>query len=348
MRIALDVMGADAPPMEIIRGGVRAAEKSRDTEIILVGDRETVQQALSEISPSPGASLTVHHADEIIAMGEAPGKAVRRKPRSSLVQAVDLVARHEADAVVSPGNTGAVVAAAMLHRMGLLAGVKRPGIAVNVRHPEGGSPSTLIDCGATLDCKPTHLYQFAFMAAMYQSRVLGVDRPTVGLLSVGEEDTKGSSLIKEVSAMLAASPLNFIGNVEGGAVVQHVCNVVVCDGFVGNAILKAAEAVAVSFVNFIRSRARMSWRVRVGLWLARELIEDMREIFDRTEYGGAPLLGVDGTVLICHGRSDARTIMNAIGAAGDTVRSDVNGHIVAALAESASGEPLSRAVGNSE
>jgi len=348
MRIALDVMGADAPPQEIVRGGVQAAEANSDIEVILVGESSLVEESLKKISPSSEAQLSVRHADDVIGMDESPGKAVRGKPNSSLCQAVDMVAHDEADAIVSPGNTGAVVAAAMLLRMGLLEGVKRPGIAVTTRNINDGTPTTIIDCGATLSCKPVHLYQYAVMASIYQSHVLGTSEPSVGLLSVGEEDSKGSPLVKGVSRMLTESRLNFIGNVEGGATMRHECNVVVCDGFVGNAVLKAVEAVGETFINIAKAGARESLRVRIGLWLARSVLREMRGLYDFERYGGAPLLGVDGTVLICHGRSGSRAIRNAVCVAADAVRSRVNEHIVSALAEVNATAPHGSAVGNTE
>lgn len=333
MRIALDTMGADLPPAELVEGGVRAAESDPDLEVVLVGKADVIEKALAKLGPSSAARLSVHDADEIIGMDESPGRAVRRKPTSSLCQTLELAARREADGAVSPGNTGAVVAAALLLRMGLLEGVKRPGIAVTIASSDArNDPVTFIDAGATLDCRPVHLFQFAVMAGIYQRYVLGVENPTVGVLSVGEESAKGSPLVKATSALLADSELNFIGNAESGDIVRHTCNVIVCDGFVGNAILKTGEAVAEVVFDAFRRAANNGFLARLGLWLLRRHLRRLKRHFDFAEYGGAPLLGVDGTVLICHGRSNSRAIRNAVGAAARAVRHDVNGHIVADLA----------------
>ena len=332
MRIALDTMGADRPPEELVEGGVRAAESDPDLEVILVGQSDIIEKALGKLGPASNARISIHHADEVIGMDEPPGRAVRRKPTSSLCQALELAARKEADGAVSPGNTGAVVGAALLLRMGLLEGVKRPGIAVTLAAADRDYPVTFIDAGAMLNCKPVHLLQFAFMASIYQRCVLGVQNPTIGVLSVGEEASKGSPLVKGTSALLAESGLNFVGNVEGGDVVRHACNVIVCDGFVGNALLKTGEAVAEAVFDTFRQAARDGFLARLGLWLLRPHLRKLKRKFDFAEYGGAPLLGVDGTVLICHGRSGSRAIRNALAAAARAVRHDVNGHIVADLA----------------
>jgi len=331
MRIALDTMGADGPPKEMVLGGVQAAQNNPDAEIVLVGDAKIIDEALQEIGPPSSARISVRHASQVIRMEDSPGKAVIRKPDSSLCRAIEMTARKEADAMVSPGNTGAVVAAAYLLNMGMLQGVKRPGIAVTLRS-ESGQPSTFIDCGATVGCKAINLCQFALMASVYQERVFGIQRPTVGVLSVGEESTKGNSLVKETAAMLTSSPLNFIGNIEGGDIIHQTCNVTVCDGFVGNAVLKAGEAVAERVFDAFRKAASSSLWAKLGLWLLKPHLRALKKSFDYSEYGGAPLLGVDGAVIICHGRSGARAIMNAIGAAAQAIRHDVNGHIVSELA----------------
>lgn len=332
MRVAVDTMGADSPPREIVLGGVRAAETHADVEVVLVGDSEVLQNALDELSPPSGAKLSVHHASEIIGMEESPGRAVRRKPDSSLCQTIELAARKDADAAVSPGNTGAVVAAALLLRMGKLEGVKRPGIAVTLSAVGKAEPATLIDCGATLGCKPINLCQFALMASIYQKQVFGLENPTVGVLSVGEESSKGDPLVKETSAILAKSALNFMGNVESAEFINHACNVVVCDGFVGNAVLKTGEAIFECMLDMFADASRRGVAPKAGLWLLKPHLKTLKKRFDFAEYGGAPLLGVDGTVLIGHGRSDARAIGNAIAAAAQSVRHGVNDIIVNELA----------------
>lgn len=333
MRISVDTMGADTPPAETVLGGVRAAEKNPDVEVVLVGDADTIHKALDAVSPPSSAKVSVHHAPEVIGMDEPPGRAVRRKPQSSLVQTVELAARRETDAAVSPGNTGAVVAAALLMRMGKLEGVKRPGIAVTLSSPDKPGPSTLIDCGATLGCKPFNLFQFALMATIYQKQVFGLERPTVGVLSVGEEASKGDPLVKATSAMLAGSKLNFVGNVESREFIGHACNVVVCDGFVGNAVLKTGEVIFEAVLDTFAGAARQGVRPKLALWMLKPHLRRLKRRFDFAEYGGAPLLGVDGTVLICHGRSDSRAIMNAVAAAAQAVRHDVNGLIVKEIAD---------------
>jgi len=331
MRLALDAMGGDAAPREPVCGAVQAARAFPETEIILVGDEKELRRSLDEARADAEAlGFEIHHAPERIEMGEAPVDAIRGKPDSSLAQCVRLVAEGKADVAVSAGSTGAFVAGATLG-LRLLEGVRRPGIAITAPTVDGGHV-TIIDMGASVQCKPTHLFQYAVMASIYHQYVVGAEEPRVGLLNVGAEEGKGPALTKDVFGLLEASRLNFIGNVEGGDIHQGKCDVIVCDGFVGNVLLKALEGIGEMFLGmFLESRSR-GIRSRLGLSLLRPVLKDIAEGWDFAEYGGAPLLGVEGECIICHGRSDARAFKNAVGAALAFHQHHVNEHIIAAIA----------------
>jgi phosphate acyltransferase len=274
--------------------------------------------------------LSFVHAPQNIEMGESPVDAVRSKPNNSITRSVALVASGEADVAISAGNTGAFAATATLN-LRRLEGVRRPGIAVTMQTMVGSV--TLMDMGSNLVCKPIDLFQYGVMAAIYHQYVFGVEKPRIGLLNIGSEPGKGPALLKEAFAMLQASNnLNFIGNVEGGDVFHGNCDVVVCDGFAGNILLKVAEGVAESIVSRLSAAKKSDIWSKLGLNLLRPTLRRIAESMDFAEYGGAPLLGMQGECLICHGRSDARAFKNAVRAALSFSRHDVNGHIVAALA----------------
>ncbi len=331
MRLALDAMGGDTAPREPVCGAVQAARAFPEMEIILVGDEEEIRGALKEARVDPDSiGFEIHHAPERIEMGEAPVDAIRGKPNSSLAQCIRLVADGKANAAVSAGSTGAFVAGATLG-LKLLEGVRRPGIAITAPAMNGGHV-TIVDMGANIQCKPSHLFQYAVMASMYHRYVVGPENPRIGLLNVGAEEGKGTALTKEVFALLSASSLNFIGNVEGGDVHQGVCDVIVCDGFVGNILLKATEGISEMFMGMLLGAQNRDVRSRLGLGLLRPMLKDIAECWDFAEYGGAPLLGVEGECIICHGRSDARAFKNAIGAARTYHQHHVNEHIIAAIA----------------
>lgn len=315
MRIALDAMGTDRHPTAEVEGAVEALrELPEDVEVLLVGDREVVEAELAGHADYPRERLSVVHASEVVAPGEAPATAVRRKQDSSIVVGLTLQREGKADAFVSAGSTGAVMAAS-LFILRPLPGVDRPAIAAML---PARQPVLLLDAGANVDCKPQHLLQFAHLGAVYAMDVLGRSVPRVGLLNIGEEPEKGNELSVEAHELLAASGLNFIGNVEGRDVVRGVCDVLVTDGFAGNILLKFYESVAGFVYEAATGRnAPAPGQAPTPKWQA----------LDYTTYGGAPLLGVNGVTIICHGGSPPVAIRNAIGVAIQAVQTRMVGHI---------------------
>ncbi|MGD0765281.1 MAG: phosphate acyltransferase PlsX [Dehalococcoidia bacterium] len=316
MIIALDCMGGDRAPREPVEGAVQAA-RELGLEIALVGRRDMIEGELARQSPR-SAGLRVVEAREVIAMGESPAQAVRQKRDASVNVAMRLLKNDEAAAVVSAGNTGAVVASALLN-LGRLSGIDRP--AIPALFPSTQQGVLVLDVGATADCKPSYLVQFAHMGSTYMERMFGIARPRVGLLNIGEEERKGNELAQEVHQKLKRTHLNFIGNVEGKDITRGAVDVVVTDGFTGNVTVKATEAV-LEFV-FSRMREIMSSRVQyrlAGLALHGALRE-MRRRLDYSEYGGVPLLGVKGIVVVAHGRSDAFAFKNALRTAHEAASS---------------------------
>ena len=330
MRIVLDAMGGDFAPREPVLGGIQAAEAHPDHEIVLVGDRAVVETEMDATGGAIPPNLTVTHASQVVGMDEKPIEAIRKKPDSSVLRAVKMVARGEADAVVSMGNTGALVAAATLS-IRPLSGVKRAGIAVST--PTSSGHCTLIDVGANLNCKPVHLCQYGIMASIFHAALFQRAEPRVGILNVGEEESKGSPLIREASALLARAPINFTGNAEGRDCFNGEYEVVVCDGFVGNAVIKAAEGFGEALADILRNAIRRDVWGRLSFNLMRPVLLSLQRRIDFAEYGGGPLLGVEGGVIIGHGRSHARAIRNALMKAISFVRTDVNGTISKTLLE---------------
>ncbi len=327
MRIAVDAMGGDHAPAEIVKGAVEALGRFSDTQIVLVGVENRIRPLL-EGAEAVKDRLTIVHAAETIDMGESPVEALRRKPDNSITRCVEALRRREVDAFVSAGDTGAVVAAATLFGQ-RLRGVKRQGIAVAL--PTLRGRTLLMDVGANVHCKPIHLLQYAIMASAYCQEVLGVADPRVGLLSVGEEEGKGNELVKHSRHLFGRAGLNFAGNIEGQMLFQGVADAVVCDGFVGNVILKVAEGLAEALVKMLSGGANPD---AAGGEAKRPsgALAALKEKFDYSVTGGAPLLGVDGSVIICHGRSNATAIVNAVKAASDFARSRVNEKIVEGVA----------------
>ncbi|MEQ8764118.1 MAG: phosphate acyltransferase PlsX [Planctomycetota bacterium] len=341
MRIALDAMGGDRAPDEIVRGAVESVRLGylQPSDLVLVGDEPRIRSALSaaiEESAIDGSAMQVHHAPEVVEMHEKID-ALRRKKRSSIGGCVRLVKDGEADAFVSAGNTGAVVAASTLH-LRLIEGIRRPGIAITLPSPKGGV--TVIDVGANIKCTPVHLFQYGLMAHHYVESCRGIEHPRIGLLNIGSEDQKGNEVVRKTRELFSATPLNFVGNVEGQDVFADVCDIVVCEGFVGNVVLKVSEGISEFLVKAVAgevSRAfpesetpdgwKVAWTDIIGRLLAK---------IDYSEYGGAPLLGIDGTCIIGHGRSDAKAIANALRTTRDFVRFQVNSHIRSELAQLAS------------
>ena len=317
MRVALDAMGGDHAPREIVAGAADAA-RELDVEVILAGPADRLKEELRHVpAPHRPEALRIVDAPEVIGMAEAPAMALRRKRRSSIAVALDLVRRGEADAMVSAGNTGAVMAAALL-TLRPIEGIDRPAIAAVL--PTQRGRAIMLDAGANVDCRPKHLLQFGVMGSVYAARVLGIDSPRVGLLSNGEEDTKGNELVIRAAELLRRSGLRFIGNVEGRGVFAGAADVVVCDGFVGNVVLKFGEGLALGIFSLLREELSRGLLVRLGVALARPRLKALALRLDHTEYGGAPLLGVDGICIVSHGSSKARAVRNAIGLAAESVR----------------------------
>jgi glycerol-3-phosphate acyltransferase PlsX len=324
--IAVDAMGGDHAPEEIVAGAFDAARTWPEFGILLVGDQEQVERVLK--SRSAGArpeNVGVIHAPSVITMEDSPIDAIRKKPDSSIVLSAELVRRGEAGALVSAGNTGACVAVATLS-LGLLAGVKRPGIAVMM--PTTSGWAVMIDAGANISCKPAHLLQYGAMGAVYSKNIFGFESPRVGLLNIGIEDAKGNELVKLTRALFQKSKLNFIGNIEGQDIFRGDCNVVVCEGFVGNLILKAVEGAAEAMMTLLAQSLAKVPAGDAASQCAVDPVAILREKLDYAEYGGAPLLGLNGVCIICHGRSRSRAICNAIKLAADIARRQVNDQIV--------------------
>jgi len=309
MLIALDTMGGDHAPTETVKGALLAVRET-DVEVALVGPPDVVRAELARHAPgSPPPSLRVVPASEVVGMHEPPAQAVRQKRNSSINEALRLLKEGEASAVVSAGNTGAVVASALL-LLGRLRGIERP--ALSAYFPAGEYGVLALDVGANADCKPSYLVQFAHMGCIYVERVHGVERPRVGLLSIGEEEGKGNALTREAYDRLSRSPLNFVGNVEAKDLMNGAAEVVVSDGFTGNVAMKMCEGMAEFVFRQLRETVGSRLRYRLGALLMIDALRAMRRRLDYAEYGGVPLLGVNGVVIICHGRSHAQAIKNAI------------------------------------
>jgi len=322
MKIALDAMGGDHAPDVTVEGAVMAA-RELGVEIALVGDEKIVHAALSRHATA-GLPLSVVHASQQVEMHESPSSVIRRKRDSSIWVATQLVKTGAAAAVVSAGNTGASMATA-LFVLGPLAGVERPAIATLL--PTLTGTAILIDVGANVDCKPEHLFQFGVMGYVYAQDMLGASRPQVGLLSIGEEEGKGNDLTREAFKMLKESGLPFIGNVEGRDVYRGGVDVIVCDGFIGNVALKISEGLADALVQMLKREILSSTLGKIGGWLLRPTFARFRKKIDYAEYGGAPLLGVNGISVICHGGSTPKAIKNAIRMARDAETRGLNRHI---------------------
>lgn len=323
MRIALDAMGTDKAPFAEIEGAVTALRCfETDCEILLVGDQERIEAELARHSDYPTDRISIVHAPDRIEAGESPATTVRRKPKSSIVVGVKLQKEGKADAFVSAGSTGAVMASSLLF-LRPLPGVDRPAIGTVL--PTAQFPTLLLDAGANIDCKPQHLLQFAHLGHVYAQDLMRVENPRVGLLNIGEEPEKGNELAVESHKLLAMSELNFIGNVESREVIQGACDVLVCDGFAGNIILKFYESVAQFIIGLLRKE--------MDAHHADEL--NLNEIFrflDYEEYGGAPLLGVNGVSIIMHGSSRPKAISNALEVAARAVESSMVTHMAGELA----------------
>ncbi|MBQ7514892.1 MAG: phosphate acyltransferase PlsX [Schwartzia sp.] len=331
MKIAVDAMGGDYAPEQIVFGAVRAA-RTLDCEIVLVGDETRIRQLLDREKDWKKLAISVHHASEIIGMDEHPADAVRQKKDSSVVVATQLVRDGVCDAVLSAGNTGAAVTAAQLV-LKRIRGIKRPAIATPIPTPRG--VTLLLDSGANVDSKPLHLLQSALMGSIYSELVFGQQEPRVGLLNIGEEETKGDELVKETYPLLQdMKTIRFVGNAEGRDVPKGNFDVVVCDGFVGNVVLKFGEGLAKMIIRLIKDEVKTgNLFTKMGAFFLMPALRKLGKRLDVTEYGGAPLLGVNGCCIISHGSSNAKTIASAIRVANDFARSRVLERIESAVAK---------------
>jgi len=334
VRIAVDAMGGDHAPAAIVEGALLAA-RDFGVAIDLVGDEVRVREALVGLDTA-GLDIQVIHAPQTVAMDESPSQAVRKKRQSSIWVANQRVADGASDAVISAGNTGACMAMS-LFVLKPLPGVERPAIAAVLPNLTGSS--VMLDVGANVDCRAEHIVQFAFMGYEYAKRVLRLPNPRVGVLSIGEEEAKGSPLTKEVHARLKLSPLNFIGNVEGRDLYNGNCDVIVCDGFIGNVALKTSEGLAEALMELLRREIRAQWGGWLGYLLLKPALRRFRKKIHYSEYGGAPLLGLNGVSIICHGRSDAWAIRNAVSVARRMVEERISRHIAEDVARDAQ-QPL--------
>lgn len=321
MWIAVDAMGGDEAPRPIVEGACRAAAED-GARILLVGREDEVKAELDRcIADVPTGRIEVVHADDVVEMEEPATAPLRKKRRSSIRRAVELVKEGRARALVTAGNTGAALIAAKVV-IGTLPGVDRPALAAVLPNETGRT--VLLDVGANVDSRAGHLREFAVMGHAYAQEVLGVARPRVGLLSIGEEEGKGSDLTREVFRDLQDTGLEFVGNVEGSDVFSGRADVVVCDGLVGNAVLKSAEALADLATRMLAKELESTLRTRLGLLLARPALERMRMATDYAEYGAAPLLGLEGGCFVAHGRSNARAIQSAVRRAMEFAEAEVD------------------------
>lgn len=325
MKIALDAMGGDFGPPNLIGGAVLALQEyQRIQRLFLVGDAAQIEAELKKQGCND-RRIQIVHASQVVDMSDRAVEAVRRKKDSSVSRAVDLVKHGEADAIVSAGHTGAAVAASTI-KLRTLDGIDRPGIAAVL--PTETNVFVLIDAGANVDARPEHLLQYAIMGSVYSRHVLHYKKPTVGLISLGEEDVKGTEKTKEVFKMLKRSSLNFVGNIEGRHLFEDPVEVVVCDGFVGNVILKTCESIAVAIFTWLKHELMRSTKRKVGAFLAKNAFLEIKDKTNYEEYGGSPLLGVNGICIIAHGASTPLAIKNALRVAAESIEHQVNPHII--------------------
>ena len=317
MRIALDAMGSDRAPTIEVEGAIEALRSlPADFALVFVGDRERIETALARHPEAPRDRIEIVHAPRRIEMGESPAQAIRRKRDSSIVVGLQLHEQGDVDAFISAGSTGAVMAGS-LTILGALQGVDRPPVAAIL--PTSRGHTLLIDAGANVDTRPQQLLQFAHLGSIYAEDLLGIPNPRVGLLNIGEEPEKGDELALATHQVLADSSLHFVGNIEGRDIIDHRCDVLVCDGFVGNVLLKFYESVAGFILELLREE--------VGQAQVEPALKELWRRMDYTEYGGAPLLGVKGVVIACHGGSPPKAMANAIRVAAQCVEQNIVEHI---------------------
>ena len=327
MRIVLDAMGTDDAPRIEVAGTIEALrEHESDVEVILVGDRDAIEAELATHESAP-TRISIYHAPDRVQGNDSPASVIRKKPHSSIVVGLELQRKGEADAFVSAGSTGAVMATS-LFKLKTLPGVDRP--AVGTLLPTAKEPCLLVDAGANIDCKPQHLVQFAHLGSIYAREIMGRTEPRIALLNIGKEPGKGDELSAAAFRVLNREDgLNFVGNLEGGGIIEGVCDVIVCDGFVGNVLLKFYESVAQFIISLIRKKLDALTENSLDF-------EEIFRILDYSETGGAPLLGVGGVSVICHGGSSSKAIRNAIKVAVQAVRSDMVAQTASRLAASMS------------
>ena len=333
LKIAVDAMGGDRAPGAVVEGALLAAG-DLNVKVVLVGQKDVVEQTLSRLFPG-SHSIEVVSASETVAMDESPSAALRKRD-SSMRVAFELMKQGQVQAVVSAGNSGAMMATGMF-LLGNLPQVDRPAILVVIPTP-ADKGTVIIDAGANVDCKPRHLVQFGLMGSIYSERVLGVPSPRVGLLSNGEEEGKGNDLTRAASEQLSQTSLNYIGYVEGRDIFSGEVDVVVCDGFTGNVMLKAMEGLAGFIVGGLKEAFQANALSRIGHLLSRRSLRRAYTRLDHREYGGAPLLGLNGVAIVAHGGSDAKAIKNAIRVAKEAVSHDVNRYIIELLGETGEAE----------
>src|SRR5499426_4259129 len=319
-KIAVDAMGGDHAPAAEIEGAIQAAAQF-SIPIVLVGQEDRIRPFL-EKHDTAGLHIEVIHASEVITMDESAATAARKKKDSSIRVAARLMRDGSVAGVVSAGNTGAVMATVKMV-LGTLPVVDRPALST-VLPTQKAKPAILLDVGANVDCKPHHLEQFAVMGDIYSRAIFGIRRPRVGLLSIGEEDSKGNELTKEAFKSLKRAPINFIGNVEGRDIFTGDVDVIVCDGFTGNVALKLSEGLYEAFASMLKQELQKTLSAKVGAIFAQNAFRQFKHRLDYSEYGGAPLLGVKGITIVCHGRSNANAIKNAIRVAHDCCKHNVN------------------------
>lgn len=331
MKIAVDAMGGDYAPEEVVLGAIEAV-KSYSLDVVLVGDTNKIKEVLNRYGAKDNSHLSIVHASQVIDMGEHPAQAIRKKKDASIVVATQLVKDGACDAVVAPGSTGAAVTAALLG-LGRIKGIERPCIATPIPSKKG--ITVLLDSGANANSKPKHLVEGAIMGSHYAKYILGVDKPAVGLLNIGEEASKGNELAQATYPLLEKlKTISFYGNVEGRDIPKGTVDVVVCDGFVGNVILKFGEGMAMFIIRLVKDTIKSSGFIaKLGALAVYPALRTLKKRLDFTEYGGAPLLGVDGSFIICHGSSKAKAIKNAIRVAGELAQQDVVGHIRKSIEE---------------
>jgi len=327
MKIVLDAMGGDFAPVEIIKGAALAVAENKDIEVVLIGRETEMKAAIA--AHAPGLRCELVHAEEVITMEDSAAISVRKKRNSSIVKGIELVKKGQAKAFVSAGNTGAVACAATLS-LGLIDGVDRPGIGICI--PTLTGVSFMIDVGANIEPKPNHILQYAAMAEVYSTQLLGKKNPNVGLLNIGEEATKGTEFMRDTLALLQAKLPNFVGNAEAKMLYSGEFDCIVCDGMIGNIALKVSQSVVKTATKMMKDYVKKDPFAMIGALFMSGALNKLKKRMDSSEYGGAPLLGVDGVVIIAHGTSNAVAIKNALRVAYSEVKHDINDKIKARVA----------------